>query len=115
LAVGVIKAAQQHRLKTPDDVAVIGFDNLEISSILDISTVNQPLLESGTKGASKMVSLLNGEIAKPHREELGLDVVPRGSSSGIQRNSPTKLYGVVEGPTASRFFRGERSWCLECT
>ena len=106
LAVGVIKAAQQHRLKTPDDVAVIGFDNLEVSSILDISTVNQPLLESGTKGASKMVSLLNGEIAKPHREELGLDVVPRGSSSGIQKNSPTKLYGVVEGPQGLQILQG---------
>ena len=107
LAVGVIKAAQQHRLKIPDDLAVIGFDNLEVSSILDISTVNQPLLESGTKGASKMVSLLNGEIAKPHREELVLDVVPRGSSLGIQRNSPTKLYGVVEGPKGLQILQGE--------
>ena len=106
LAVGVIKAAQQHRLKIPDDLAVIGFDNLEVSSILDISTVNQPLLESGTKGASKMVSLLNGEIAKPHREELVLDVVPRGSSLGIQRNSPTKLYGVVEGPKGLQILQG---------
>jgi DNA-binding LacI/PurR family transcriptional regulator len=106
LAVGVIKAAQQHRLKIPGDLAVIGFDNLEVSSILDISTVNQPLLESGTKGASKMVSLLNGEIAKPHREELVLDVVPRGSSLGIQRNSPTKLYGVVEGPHGLQILQG---------
>jgi DNA-binding LacI/PurR family transcriptional regulator len=106
LAVGVIKAAQHHGLKIPDDCAVIGFDNLEISSILDISTVNQPLLESGIKGASKMVSLLNGEIAKPHREELSLDVVPRGSSLGIQRNHPTKLYGVVEGPNGLQILQG---------
>ncbi len=106
LAVGVIKAAQQYRLQIPDDLAVIGFDNLEVSSILDISTVNQPLLESGTKGASKMASLLNGEIAKPHREELELDVVPRGSSLGIQRNSPTKLYGVVEGPQGLQILQG---------
>ncbi len=106
LAVGVIKSAQQHRLKIPDDLAVIGFDNLEVSSILDISTVNQPLLESGIKGATTMVSLLNGEFAKPHREELALDVVPRGSSLGIQRNSPTKLYGVVEGPNGLQILQG---------
>jgi DNA-binding LacI/PurR family transcriptional regulator len=106
LAVGVIKAAQHHGLKIPDDCAVIGFDNLDISSILDISTVNQPLLESGVKGASKMVSLLNGEIAKPHREELPLDVVPRGSSLGIQRNNSTKLYGVVEGPNGLQILQG---------
>ncbi|MGA2432940.1 MAG: LacI family DNA-binding transcriptional regulator [Acidimicrobiales bacterium] len=107
LAVGVIKAAQQHQLKIPDDLAVIGFDNLEVSSILDISTVNQPLLESGTKGASKMVSLLNGETVKPHREELLLDVVPRGSSLGIQKNNSTKLYGVVGGPHGLQILQGE--------
>jgi DNA-binding LacI/PurR family transcriptional regulator len=106
LAVGVIKAAQQHGHKIPDDLAVIGFDNLEVSSILDISTVNQPLLESGIKGASKMVSLLNGEIVKPHREELLLDVVPRGSSLGIERNNSTKLYGVVEGPHGLQILQG---------
>jgi DNA-binding LacI/PurR family transcriptional regulator len=106
LAVGVIKAAQQHGHEIPDDLAVIGFDNLDVSSVLDISTVNQPLLESGIKGASKMVSLLNGEIAKPHREELPLDVVPRGSSLGIQRNNSTKLYGVVEGPHGLQILQG---------
>ena len=107
LAVGVIKAAQQHKHKIPDDLAVIGFDNLEVSSILDISTVNQPLLESGTKGALKMVSLLNGETVKPHREELVLDVVPRGSSLGIQKNNSTKLYGVVGGPHGLQILQGE--------
>jgi DNA-binding LacI/PurR family transcriptional regulator len=106
LAVGVIKATQQHGHKIPDDCAVIGFDNLDISSILDISTVNQPLLESGIKGASKMVSLLNGEIAKPHREELSLEVVPRGSSLGSKRNSSTKPYGVVEGPNGLHILHG---------
>lgn len=106
LAVGVIKAAQQHALKIPDDLAVIGFDNLEVSSILDISTVNQPLLESGTKGASKMVSLLKGEAVKLQREELLLDVVPRGSSSGVQMNNSTKLYGVVEGPQGLQILQG---------
>jgi DNA-binding LacI/PurR family transcriptional regulator len=107
LAVGVVKAAQQQGFDVPDDLAVIGFDNLEISSILDISTVNQPLLASGIKGASTMVSLLNGEIVKPHREELPLDVVPRGSSLGAsQRNSSTKLYGVVEGPNGLQLLQG---------
>jgi len=53
-----------------------------------------------------MVSLLNGEIAKPHREELPLDVVPRGSSLGIQRNNSTKPYGVVEGPNGLQILQG---------
>jgi DNA-binding LacI/PurR family transcriptional regulator len=106
LAVGVIKAAQLHGLSLPEDCAVIGFDNLDISSILDVSTVDQPLLESGIKGASKMVSLLNGETTRPHREELPLEVVPRGSTEGDKRNSSTKPNGVVEGHSGLHILHG---------
>jgi len=52
-----------------------------------------------------MVSLLNGEIAKPHREELSLDVSPR-KFLGDPENHPTKLYGVVEGPNGLQILQG---------
>ncbi|MHB8334630.1 MAG: LacI family DNA-binding transcriptional regulator [Acidimicrobiales bacterium] len=107
LAVGAIEAARKHGLDIPGDLAVIGFDNLEISTILDISTVNQPLLASGIKGALKMVSLLNGETATPHREGLALELVPRGSSVGSWRSGVTKPYGVVGGPKGLQILQEE--------
>lgn len=106
LAVGVVNAAQRHGLRIPDDCAVIGFDNLEISSILDISTVSQPLFESGTKGATMMVSLLNGETVKPQREELPLEVIPRGSSLRNLRNSINDPDEAVEGQRGLHLLRG---------
>jgi DNA-binding LacI/PurR family transcriptional regulator len=96
MAAGVFKTLHQHGLDVPSECAVIGFDDLEISSILDLSTVRQPLLESGTKGASMMVSLLNGEILEPHREELPLEVIPRGSTIGNQRKLSAVPVGEVE-------------------
>lgn len=106
LALGVIKAAQEHGRRVPDDLAVIGFDNLDVSSILDISTVHQPLLESGTRGASMMVTLLSGEGLRPHREELPLEVVARGSSLGDKRSNPTKSYGVSGASTGLQVLQG---------
>lgn len=97
MAAGVIKALHQHGLDVPGECAVIGFDNIEISSILDLSTVRQPLLESGTKGASMMVALLNGEIFEPRRVELPLEVIPRGSSLGNQRKLSIVPLGEVRG------------------
>jgi DNA-binding LacI/PurR family transcriptional regulator len=93
LAVGVIKALHQLGRDVPGDCAVIGFDNIEISSILDLSTVRQPLRESGTRGASMMVALLNGESVEPQRKELALEVIPRASSLG----SPKRLVGGSRG------------------
>jgi DNA-binding LacI/PurR family transcriptional regulator len=97
MAAGVIKALHLHGLDVPGECAVIGFDDIEISSILDLSTVRQPLLESGTKGASMMVSLLNGETFEPHRVELPLEVIPRGSSWGNQRKLSIVPLGEVRG------------------
>jgi DNA-binding LacI/PurR family transcriptional regulator len=46
-ALGVIKAARQLGIKVPDDLAVIGFDDLDMSEIMDLTTVRQHLDESG--------------------------------------------------------------------
>ncbi|HEY5302929.1 MAG TPA: LacI family DNA-binding transcriptional regulator [Acidimicrobiales bacterium] len=93
IAVGVIKALHQLGRDVPGDCAVIGFDDIEIASILDLSTIRQPLLESGARGASMMVSLLDGASVEPLREELALEVIPRASSIGTR----VKLAGVPRG------------------
>ncbi len=82
IAVGVIKALHQLGRHVPGDCAVIGFDDIEIASLLDLSTIRQPLRESGARGASMMVALLGGQRVEPLREELALEVVPRSSSMG---------------------------------
>ncbi len=46
-AIGVLKAARERGLRVPDDLAVIGFDDLEIADYIGLTTVRQPLDESG--------------------------------------------------------------------
>jgi len=60
-----------------------------------------------------MVSLLNGEIAKPHREELPLEVVPEEVAWGARGIAPPSLTASWRATKAFRFFRGERSWSHE--
>jgi DNA-binding LacI/PurR family transcriptional regulator len=97
MAAGVVKALQYTGLDVPGDCAVIGFDDLEISSILEISTVRQPLLESGVKGASMMVALLDGEGVDLQGEELPLEVIPRESSVGKEKRVSRTPFGAREG------------------
>jgi LacI family transcriptional regulator/LacI family repressor for deo operon, udp, cdd, tsx, nupC, and nupG len=64
-AIGVIEAAEQAGLRVPEDLAVIGFDDIEIAAIVGLTTVRQPLRESGRRGAEVMVSLLEGGEPPP--------------------------------------------------
>jgi len=75
-AVGVLEAARALDLRVPQDVAVIGFDDIEAAELLGLTTVRQPLRESGARGADLLLAAIAG--AAPPAEELdALTVVER--------------------------------------
>jgi len=57
LALGVIGTLQRHGIRVPEDVSVMGFDNLSISSIVtpSLTTIDQCMREIGVKA----IDLLN--------------------------------------------------------
>lgn len=63
LALGVLKAIRELALRVPDDVAVLGFDNLDIADYVGLSTIGQSLDESGRVGTE----LLLGRLTEPQR------------------------------------------------
>jgi DNA-binding LacI/PurR family transcriptional regulator len=64
-AVGVIEAVRARGLRVPDDVAVIGFDDVEVAAIVGLTTVRQPLHESGVRGAEVLLARLEEREPKP--------------------------------------------------
>lgn len=62
-ALGVLKACRQLQLRVPQDVAVLGFDDIDISAYVGLSTIRQPLDESGRVAAELLLS----RIADPGR------------------------------------------------
>ncbi len=76
-AMGVLKAALERGLRVPDDLAMVGFDDLDTADFIGLTTVRQPLEESGRIA----VELLFARLADPSRPvqhvRLPLEVVPR--------------------------------------
>ncbi len=62
-AMGVLKAARERDLAVPDDLAIVGFDDLDIADYIGLTTVRQPLEESGRVA----VDLLLSRLADPSR------------------------------------------------
>jgi DNA-binding LacI/PurR family transcriptional regulator len=59
-ALGVMAAAHEAGLNIPDDLSVIGFDDIEAADYVGLTTIRQQLFESGRQGAQ----LLLGEIER---------------------------------------------------
>ncbi len=62
-ALGVLKAARELGFKVPDQLAVLGFDDLDIAEYFDLTTISQHLDESGRLA----VELLLAQIESPSR------------------------------------------------
>lgn len=62
LAIGAIKAFRRAGLRVPEDIAVIGFDNIPFAHIFEpgLTTVAQPMLELGAAAAELLLAQLAG-------------------------------------------------------
>jgi len=63
MAMGVVKAAKSQGLKVPEDIAVVGFDNIKFSEIFEpaLTTIEQPFFEMGKRSMELLLQQINGE------------------------------------------------------
>jgi LacI family transcriptional regulator len=89
LAIGVIKAAGSRGLRVPEDVSVVGFDDLEFCTIVTpaLTTVRQPLAEMGRTAVSMLVRLLERKRFETLHVQLGTRLVVRDSTGPPRRSN----------------------------
>ncbi|MFL5962086.1 MAG: LacI family DNA-binding transcriptional regulator [Gaiellaceae bacterium] len=80
-ALGVLDAAHHAGLEVPRDLSVIGFDDIEVSAYVGLTTVRQPLRESGELGAELLLRMLVGEPVVPLERQLPLELVVRRTTA----------------------------------
>ena len=73
-ALGVLEAAATLGLDVPGDVALIGFDDLEVAAHVGLSTVRQPLRESGAVGAQLLLDVLDAPAKLDDVPEIRLEL-----------------------------------------
>jgi LacI family transcriptional regulator len=75
IAIGAIKALKERGIKIPQDVKVIGFDDISISKYMDppLTTIRQPIYEMGEEAVGMLIDVINNkemEMSKVLKTEL---------------------------------------------
>lgn len=79
-ALGVLKAARQLGIRVPDDLAIIGFDDIDMADFEDLTTIRQNLDESGRLAVEILISHIDDSSRPVQHTELPLTVVERLSA-----------------------------------
>ncbi|MEU6356593.1 LacI family DNA-binding transcriptional regulator [Streptomyces sp. NPDC047072] len=82
-ALGVYQAAREAGLRIPDDLSVVGFDDLPVVAWVDppLTTVHQPLTEMAVAATELALTLGRGEQAPQAGLEIATTLTVRGSTA----------------------------------
>ena len=80
-ALAMVEALEARGRRVPHDLSVVGFDDVELARYAGLTTVAQPLEDSGTRGAELLLSALEGEAVLQARQHLALELVVRGTTA----------------------------------
>lgn len=85
-AIGVIKALKGMGLSVPEDISVVGFDNVTFSEIYDpgITTVSQPTYKMGSKAMNILIDELKGVSKAPQQIIMKHELIIRDSARKIE-------------------------------
>jgi len=82
MAMGALRALRLHRLKVPDDVSVVGFDDHELSEVLGLTTVAQPVADQGAEAARLLLRQLEEpDAAAPEYAEMATKLILRDTTA----------------------------------
>jgi len=79
-AIGIIKAAREREIKIPEELAVIGFDDIEGANWMELSTISQHLKDSGRIAAGLLLELMNGEGKAIQKTNLQVSLIERATT-----------------------------------
>jgi LacI family transcriptional regulator len=82
-AVGVLEAARMLNIAVPDELSVIGFDGIELSELLDLTTIQQPMYQMGQLGVHKLMERINNPQQPPELMRLETTLIERRTVKNI--------------------------------
>jgi DNA-binding LacI/PurR family transcriptional regulator len=83
MAMGVFQVAEEVGMRIPEDLSVIGFDNISESKYMGLTTVDQFISEMGYVATQMLIKLINGIPLEDQTYRMQTQLVIRNSCRGV--------------------------------
>jgi LacI family transcriptional regulator, repressor for deo operon, udp, cdd, tsx, nupC, and nupG len=87
MAMGVLHAASRHRLRVPEDVSLVGVDDIRYARYFDppLTTIAQPMRDMGVHAVRVLLDILDGGHKPPALVRLPHELIVRASTAAPSR------------------------------
>lgn len=82
-ALAALEAAQALGLAVPGDLSVIGYDDIEIADYLGLTTIRQPLFQTGVEAIQMLLTCIEQPTGHPRQILLPVELVIRGTTARL--------------------------------
>jgi DNA-binding LacI/PurR family transcriptional regulator len=87
MAIGVLRAARELGLRVPEDLSVVGFDDIDVSQHVNppLTTVHQPIRRKGESAVRLLLSVVERRDRDPEQLRLETRLIVRASTGPAPR------------------------------
>ncbi|WP_432798447.1 LacI family DNA-binding transcriptional regulator [Poriferisphaera sp. WC338] len=86
MAIGVLRALNEQGLNVPQDMALVGYDDMDSARYLGLTTVRSPMRKMGQVACRTVIEQLNSQEKRPTDHVLNTELVVRRSCGVRQDN-----------------------------
>jgi LacI family transcriptional regulator len=83
-AIGAMQAIKEHGLAIPDDIAVVGFDDIELAQYVGLTTMRQPIMEMGKLAVERLINNILEHPKNGFKQQFHTELVLRNSCGGLK-------------------------------
>lgn len=87
MAIGAISTCHKHKIRVPEDISFIGFDDMSFSAYINppLTTIHRPVKEIASTGARELMNLINHPETEKKRIYVDTEFVVRESIQALEQ------------------------------
>ncbi len=95
-AIGALEAAREFGVRVPEDIAMVGFDDIELAKHAQLTTVRQPMYEMGTLALQMLINRMKNPDAPPNLSTFLPELVVRKTCGAQPAAVASQLHSGIE-------------------